>query len=135
MIVMLAAMLAAEGGSLLLDCTVPDRRGRPTSWSVNLDQPNGAVEVKLGGGPEVYKAAALYRPGSIMFDLLDASISINREDGVITRTLVGHGVREVVEGTCIAAKNGSKRTGSHTPATSLPAPEPRSGATTATRQM
>ena len=129
---MLAAMLAAEGGSLLLDCTVPDRRGNPISWSVNLDQPNGAVEVKLGKSPVVYKATAIYGPESVMFDLMDASIAINRADGAITRTLVGHGAREVVEGTCIAAKNVGKRTGSVTPATSLPALDIRTGKSTST---
>ena len=114
MLVSLAAMLAAVGpGSLSLDCTVPDRRGRPTSWTVKLDQPHGVVEVKLGASSVVYTAAAIYRADAILFDLLDASIAINRADGAIRRTLVARGVRDVVEGTCNAA--------------SSPAPEHHSG--------
>lgn len=110
MIVMLAALIAAEGsGSLLLDCTVPDRRGKPTNWSVKLDQSMGVVEVKLGQSPDVYTATATYRPESVKFDLLDASVAIDRAKGSIKRTLVELGVRNVVEGTCTVAQAQSVR--------------------------
>lgn len=103
---MLAATLVALGpGNQLLDCTVPDRRGNPTIWSVKLDQPHGSVEVKLGQSSVVYRASAIYRTDMIMFDILDASVAINRADGAIRRTLVGRGVRDVVEGRCIAVSS------------------------------
>ena len=106
MFLMAAATLAALGpGNQLLDCTVPDRRGKPTIWSVKLDQPHGSVEVKVGESSVVYRASAVYRPDSIIFDILDASVSINRADGAIRRTLVGRGPRDVVEGTCIAVSS------------------------------
>ena len=128
MIVILAAMLAAEGASsLVLDCTVPDRRGKPTSWSVKFDQPMGIVEVTFGKPAVVYKATATYGRDSVKFELFDASIAINRENGAIKRTLIEFGVRNVVEGACITAKGTNGKAGTHAPATSLPALEHQSG--------
>ena len=106
MFLMVAATFAALGpDNQLLDCTVPDRRGKPTIWNVKLDQPHASVEVKVGGSSVVYRASAVYRPDSIIFDILDASVAINRADGALRRTLIGRGPRDVVEGTCIAVSS------------------------------
>ena len=116
MFVVLAAMLAAGGsGDQILGCTVPDRRGKPAIWSVKLDQPAGLVEVELGKPPTFYKATAIYRAQSVMFDILDASIVIDRASGTIERSLVEFGARTVVEGTCIAAQEVGRKAGSRAP--------------------
>ena len=70
------------------------------SWHLKLDEAAGVVDVSLDDLSMRYRAAAIYRPDKIRFELLDASFSIDRANGAIKRTLIEYGVANVAEGTC-----------------------------------
>ena len=84
---LLAQASAASADVTLLNCTLPDIKGKPMAWALKLDEEAGTVQISRGGS--ALNKVAVFRPRSISFRLFGAMIEINRVDGTIKQTPTG----------------------------------------------
>jgi len=78
---------AACADVTLLNCTLPDIKGKPMAWALKLDEGAGTVQVSRGVG--YISKVAVFRPRSVTFKLFSAMVEINRVDGTIKQTPTG----------------------------------------------
>lgn len=86
---LLAALLLIHAGpasaeETLLNCTLPDIKGKPMAWALKLNEAAGTVQISRGSG--YIEKVAVFRPRTVTFKLFSAMIEINRVDGSIKQT-------------------------------------------------
>jgi hypothetical protein len=87
--IVLAALLLVQAGTAradetLLNCTLPDIKGKPMAWALKLNEAAGTVQVSRGAG--YIEKVAVFRPRSVTFKLFSAMVEISRVDGSIKQT-------------------------------------------------
>ena len=102
----LGALLVAQAGAAsadvtLLNCTLPDVKGKPMQWALKLNEEAGTVQVSRPGG--AFDKVAVFRPRSVTFKLFGAMIEINRVDGTIRQTPTSKDGARAGRGKCTLA--------------------------------
>lgn len=92
---------AAGAQETLLNCTLPDIKGKPMVWALKLNERAGTVQVSRGAG--YIDKVAVFGPRSVTFKLFGAKIEINRVDGTIKQTPTSKNGPRAGRGQCAVA--------------------------------